>query len=193
MVHHLRIAVAFGLASACMGIAAPAAIAATEQRRFEAFNVDGRPTVPVRKGERASSCSASFVNSQSSALRCFAGNFIRDPCFVDPGDGDRAVCTPSPSARASVSMRGIEAADDGTRNTPSSRRPWALDLRNGASCFFVSGASSARRGRRLNYFCDDDRFLWGTPNRSAPSWTILRSRTFTGRGWRRAEVSVAWR
>lgn len=169
------------------------ALAATEQRRFEAFAEDGTPTVPVRKTEEADSCSASFVNSQSTALRCFAGNFIRDPCFIDPADFDRAVCTPSPSARSSIEMLGIEDADDGTRNTPSSRRPWALDLRGGSSCFFVSGASNSRQGKRLNYYCVDRRYLWGTPNRSTETWTILRSRTFTGRKWRRVSITVAWR
>ncbi len=192
----VRRPVVAGLIAASLGLvaAAPMALAAgTAQRRFEAFDSSGAPTVPVRSTESADSCSSSFVNSQSTALRCFAGNTIRDPCFLDPNDDDRAVCTPSPSARSSVEMLNIAAADDGSRNTPSSRVPWALDLRNGASCFFVSGASNARAGRRLNYFCDDRRYLWGIPNRSTSYWTILRSKRSSGRGWLRAKVAVAWR
>jgi len=170
-----------------------ASAAGTDLRRFEAFGDDGAPTVAVRKSEEADSCSASFVNSQSTALRCFAGNLIRDPCFIDPEDSDRAVCTAAPFARSSVEMLGVEAADDGTRNKPSTRAIWAIELRSGGSCTFASGASSSRNGKRLNYFCDDDRFLWGVPNRSRAVWTILRSKSFTGRKWRRAKIDVAWR
>lgn len=79
-----------------------AAGAGTEQRRFEAFRADGAPTVPIRKTQEADSCSASFVNSQVNALRCFVGNLIRDPCFQNPADPDLAVCTPSPWSRSSV-------------------------------------------------------------------------------------------
>lgn len=179
---------------AWLGVCATAASAAgTEQRRFDAFAADGAPTVRVVKTETASSCSASSVNSQSTALRCFADSVIRDPCFLDPNDGDRAVCVESPSARSGVAMRGVEKADDGRRNTPSSRTPWAIELRGGATCSFVSGASNTRGSRRLNYGCDDNRFLWGRPDRAESFWTILRSRSYSGRGWRRAKIAIAWR
>lgn len=185
-----------GLVLTCvwLGVGTTAASAAgTEQRVFAAFASDGSPTVRVVKTDTATSCSASSVNSQTTALRCFAGNIIRDPCFLDPNDGDRAVCVGAPNARSSVALRGIKAADDGTRNTPSSRTPWALELRGGATCSFLSGASGTRGSRRLNYGCDDNHFLWGRPDRASSFWTILRSRSYSGRGWRRAKIAIAWR
>jgi hypothetical protein len=90
-------------------------------------------------------------------------------------------------------MRGVKAADDGTRNTPTSRTPWAIELRGGATCGFVSGASGTRGTRRLNYACDDNHFLWGRPDRADSFWTIPRSRSYSGRGWRRAKIAIAWR
>lgn len=186
-----RVAVVAGLLLAIL--APPAVSAPTEQRRFEAFDADGDPAVPVRKRQGADTCTSSFVNSQSTALRCFAGSSIRDPCFIDPNDPDRAVCTPAPWARSSVGLSGIEDAVEDDRRTPVRRGPWAIELRSGAECSFLSGATAARGNRRLNYACDDDRFLWGIPRRSRPVWTILRSRTATGRPWRRAKIAVAWR
>ena len=89
-------------------------------------------------------------------------------------------------------LRGVLEADDGWRSDARSRTPWALDLRAGPQCTFVSGATGARGNRRLNYICDDKSLLWGTPRRSTRFWTILRSKAYEGR-WSRTRIAVAWR
>ena len=191
------------LAVGCL-LAAPAAQAAdsdraaaakrarTEQKTFSAFDAGGEPTVRIERTRTADSCSGSYINQQPTALRCFAGNSIYDPCFEDPADDDAAVCIASPHSRSGIRLRGIGNADDGTRNDGRGRMPWAVDLRRGQQCTFASGATGGRGERRLNFICDDGSFLWGSPRRSTRFWTILRSKTYEGR-WKRVQIAVAWK
>ncbi len=146
----------------------------------------------IQRTRAADSCSGSYVNQQVSALRCFSGNNIYDPCFLSPVDDDEALCIGSPHSRTGIRLRGILDADDGTRSDGSSRMPWAIDLRGGQQCTFASGATGGRGSRRLNYICSDSSFLWGSPRRRTRFWTILRSKTYEGR-WRRAQIAVAWK
>ena len=169
-----------------------AASPATERRTFSPFGPDGERQVAVSDYRSTGSCSDSFVSGQDGPLRCFSGNFIYDPCFPDPTGEDQALCVRSPRARSGVMLRGAVNAHDGYDSRPN-RAPWAVELFDGSMCTFVSGATSAKAGLRLNYMCGGTRVLWGTPNKRAATWTIRKSSGYSGRGWRRVKIKVAWR
>ncbi len=173
-------------------VPAMAAAKGTKLRTYSPYDADGEPTVRVTRSRYADSCSGSYVNGQASARRCFSGNNIIDPCFLDPFDEDRAVCVSSPQAKTGIRMRGMSDADDGTGGSSNRRQLWALDLRNGRQCGFLSGATSGRRGMRLNYGCENGAFLWGKPRRNTRFWTILHSKTLNS-PLRRKQIAVAWR
>lgn len=180
------------LTLALLLFSAASAPAATEQKTYSPYTPEGERTIDVRDYRSADTCGSSFISGQRGPLRCFSGNYIYDPCFPDPLGRDEALCVASPEASSGVMLRGAPGTDDGYGGRPNPA-PWALKLSNGAVCVFASGASNARRGLRLNYTCSDRRFLWGSPNKRLATWTIRRSRTYTGRGWRVAKIRTAWR
>ena len=191
---------------AVAGLALPfGAFAATDVKRYKAWDVAGDPTVPEFTERRGSCNSGSFVNPRSDAWRCFVGNRIYDPCFENPVYEREVICVASPWVRTGVVVRSrLDPAD---RYPIRGFRAWALRLKNGRGCVFVSGASSVVMGRRLNYVCRLRRFgedmnchlhgaalfLFGTPDRRRATWTILQASNYEGRRWRRVLIRAAWR
>ena len=174
------------------------ASAATEVKRYRAWDAAGDPIVPGFTERRGDCNSSSFVNPRSDAWRCFVGHRIYDPCFENPVYDREVICVASPWVRSGVVVR--------SRLDPSDRYPirgfraWALRLENGRGCVFVSGASGVVKGRRLNYVCRLRRFglagppfLFGSPDRSRATWTILKANDYVGRKWRRVRIRAAWR
>jgi hypothetical protein len=165
--------------------------AATTHKVFVApFDANGDPTIDTTRRE-GDSCTGSFVNGHTTAYRCFSGHFIYDPCFSGPLDDGRLLCVGTPWATEGVVLTGQEVSYPTTVARPVI---WAIGLASGARCTFASGASSVRAGLRLNYFCSGRRrtLLWGSPNRQRATWTIRMSHGYTGRGWRRVKIAVAW-
>jgi hypothetical protein len=71
--------------------------------------------------------------------------------------------------------------------------PWALQLASGARCVWVSGATNRVGSFRLNYFRNQGRYLFGSPDRSRATWRIRQARDFNGRAMRKVAIEVAWR
>src|SRR6476620_7030814 len=181
-----------------VAIAWPAVAAASTQRlRYSPFSPSGAaaPSLRIASAFGGECNTASFI-VRGNVYRCFAGNFIRDPCYFDALasaqlDRDVVVCVGSPWARSAVRLR----ADTLDRSSPlrAGAPPWARELASGPRCVFAEGASNVVGGRRLNYVCDHNRFLFGVPDTSRATWRIRVARDFNGRGMRIAAIRVAWR
>lgn len=181
-----------------IGCSAPQVAAArTAVATFSPFAGDGT----LRGGLRATpeyggSCaSGSFMVSGADVFRCFAGNAIRDPCYVDDlaGNDDRSVvvCVATPWDRSVVRLRisgDLDSAFGARANAP----PWALRLSSGTRCVFLEGATTVVRGQRLNYGCGNGRWLIGTPDRGRPTWRIRQVRGPTDSEPRRVSVAAAY-
>jgi hypothetical protein len=172
--------------------------AATKTKRYKAWDAAGDPTVPEFTERRGDCNSSSFVNRRHDAWRCFVGSRIHDPCFENPVFDRELICVASPWARKGVLVTSRLDPDD--RFPSSARRPWALRLANGRGCVFVSGASNFVRGRRLNYICrlrpfksPRPPFLFGLPDRSRATWTILLGRSYEPVRFMRVKIRAAWR
>lgn len=186
-------AAALLLATACPAVAG----AATQRRRYSPFGATGAavPSLHIASAFGGDCNTGSFI-VRGDVYRCFAGNFIRDPCYFDALasrqlDRDVVLCVGSPWARSAVRLR----ADTLNHSSPlpTGAPPWALELASGPRCLFVEGASNVVGGRRLNYFCDHNRFVFGVPDTSHATWRIGVARDFNGRGIRTAAIRVAWR
>jgi hypothetical protein len=181
-----------------LALVAPAASAgATQAKRYKAWEAAGDPAVPEFTDRRGSCNSSSFVNPRRDAWRCFVGSRIHDPCFENPGFDRQVICVASPWARTGVLVTSRLDPDD--RFPPGPRRPWALGLVNGRGCVFVSGATNVVRGRRLNYVCRlrpfrlaGPPFLFGLPDRSRSTWTILLGRGYEPARLERVKIRAAW-
>lgn len=180
-------------AIACPGVAG----ASTQRLRYSPFSPSGAaaPSLHIASAFGGDCGTASFI-VRGDVYRCFAGNFIRDPCYFDALasaqlDRDVVLCVGSPWARSAVRLRADTLERAGP--LPAGAPPWALELASGPRCVFAEGASNVVGGRRLNYVCDHGRFLFGVPNTSRATWRIRVARDFNGRGMRTAAIRVAWR
>ena len=55
--------------------------------------------------------------------------------------------------------------------------PWALELRNGVRCVFLTGATAAVAGMRVNYGCiGNAQAVVGDVNRVLPEWRVFVDR-----------------
>jgi hypothetical protein len=118
------------------------------------------------------------------AFRCFAGNFVYDPCFSSPiARAGVVVCPTDPANDDAIAIRlttGLPASTSHSQPAPT-MPPWAVQTAAGMVCFYASGASSIANGIRENYFCGaqgaDDGALWGFPSRRTQRWTQLQTRS----------------
>jgi hypothetical protein len=188
------IAIAVAAALALIMVVPAVGDAATQQKRYRAWDARGVATVQAMNERRGDCNSNSFINSRSDAWRCFVGNTILDPCFENPVFDREVLCVPSPWARSGTLVRSRLDPDD--RFPLTRTRPWALRLVNGRGCVSVSGATTVVRGSRMNYICRHFRtgpFLFGAPNRSRPTWTISLGHTYEPARFKRVRIRAAWR
>jgi hypothetical protein len=112
-----------------------------------------------------------------AAYRCFAGDAIFDPCWVQAGaDHSHVICLGLPWTHDVFRVHVTRGYDN---SVPATRAhyPWGLRLTRGTRCARVQGATGRVHGRPVTYFCPHSKLmLLGEPNRSKPQWTIRTAR-----------------
>ena len=139
------------------------------------------------------SCWTSSTTAQRpDAWRCMRNNGIYDPCFAPATANPRVVyCVASIRTKHVFAMQLTHALPHELANavTPTTRAmPWSIDLADGTSCDYSSGATGVVGGRRVNFFCSGGRVLLGDPDRSEPVWHI---RAMPQDGGKTALVTIA--
>ncbi len=118
----------------------------------------------------------SVADPRRDAWRCMVDNVIWDPCFSDTKVASWVLCpvdgTPFGKRVERLALSKALPRTRGNRGLPGQGNPWAIKLRGGKVCTFLTGATFAFHGKRVNYGCDRDTFLAGSPNRSKATWTI---------------------
>lgn len=103
-----------------------------------------------------------------------SGNAISDPCFATRRNDDVVACVRDPFSRDVTLMRLKKPiARQAAGKTNAQGNPWALRLASGATCVFLTGATGAYAGERVNYGCVPKGYVAGDPDRSAKLWTTL--------------------
>lgn len=183
------------LATAAVAAAAPTqARAGTTTENVRPVTASGtlKPGYHVTDTKRHASCIKGGSETIRNADRCFAGNFVVDPCWPGTNGRGRYVadyCLPVPWSHSVLRLKGAKPHVSG-----HGRGLWALRLRSGARCAFVGGGTSVFHGKRLNFACPHNRWLVGKPNRTQPTWTIMQV-TETRNGPRHAHrvaIAHAW-
>jgi len=108
----------------------------------------------------------------AGVYRCFAGNFVVDPCWPDESSSTPAVdCVLDPWKHqvVRITLRSRLTASPGGPLVP-----WGLQLSTGQRCVAAQGTHSGIDNNRhiLNYDCSPKLALVDQPNRSATVWTI---------------------
>ena len=182
--------IATALASAVVGVAGSSSTIVTVVRPFN----HGAPRAGLRitATYKGSCAGGSDATDRSDAWRCGFGNLLIDPCFSDPSGNVRtsSACVAHGAPRPSSCTSPGGAGPNTTRSAPTGH-PWGIQLRAGARCLFVQGASSDLRSLRLNYTCTDGSVLYGTARRGQP-WTILRATGNDAQATRTATIARVW-
>jgi hypothetical protein len=113
-----------------------------------------------------------------SAYRCFAGNEILDPCWVQAGaDHSHVICLGLPWTHQVSRVHVTRGYDNSVPASPA-HQPWGVRLSRGTRCARVQGATGRVHGRQITYFCPHSKLmLLGDPNRSHSRWTIRTARS----------------
>lgn len=181
------------VAALALTAAAAAAVAKTKIQVYDPF-AGGKlaPGLTLTKALRGSCVAGSSATPRAGAWRCFSGNAVLDPCFAKAGVKWLAcpVTTPFDKRVARLNLTKPLPAALANKARPGVGHPWTIRLTNGTVCAFLTGATIAFHGERVNYGCDRRTFLAGVPDRTTPTWTIT-----LGTGPRakpqRAQIAVA--
>ena len=171
--------------------------APTSVRIIEPFAVGGGLAAGLSVQETTSgSCwEGSLADSgRSDAWRCMAGNEIMDPCFSDPsGDGNAVACLTDPWNQQVVLLDLTQPLPFDHANTPAipEADPWALELADGERCTMTTGATAAIGNLRANYACTGGGWVYGDPDRTTSTWSVLLLPN-GGSSLGSVAVAVAW-
>ena len=114
---------------------------------------------------------ASLATQAPDAFRCMQGNAIHDPCFAPPRNRTVVACFIDPWHAVTVLTLDRPLPRHGPAIS-GPLLPWAIILMDGRRCTFLTGATAAMGGQRINYGCIGGSLLIGDPNTGPPLWTI---------------------
>jgi len=107
-----------------------------------------------------------WVNSISAprkgAWRCMIESSISDPCFVINGSED-LVCDFDPiTGDKGFLLKLTEPLPEDTATDYYGQGwGWLIQLEDGITCRFITGATGGINNERINYYCSDDSFVIG--------------------------------
>lgn len=109
------------------------------------------PEVPQTTQE--GSCWTSSV-STPAGWRCMVGNSIYDPCLIAT-DGKTVVCGIDTPDEAEFALKLTEPLPAPDAPADMQEVPYKIELADGTTCGFMTGATTGYDDKRLNWGCDD--------------------------------------
>ncbi|MDB5076975.1 MAG: hypothetical protein JWO42_3154, partial [Chloroflexi bacterium] len=105
--------------------------------------------------------SESAALDRADAWRCAAGNIIYDPCFSAKAHATTVICDATPLKPVGITLTLSKPLP--THLPAHGRQVWFLKLGDGTICSFLTGATGAVSGQRLNYGCTNQNYVLGDP------------------------------
>jgi hypothetical protein len=183
-------------AGAAAGVGAALAGAAPTRTRaiiYQAFTSSGKPAIHVTSTSRGSCNGGASAINRSDAWRCFAGNFVYDPCFSSPKATGIVLCPLGPWTASGAEIKLTAPLTGANKGKPStSGHPWAIETSTD-KCVAATGATSILDHLRANYFCQTTKnALWGYPSRTSEPWTIYSAPGTATKLTRKVAIKAAW-
>lgn len=130
----------------------------------------------VRGPDQEGYCWTESLSSwQPDAWRCMVANRIYDPCFGTSTADNPVICGASPQGDASGFRLKLTQPLPARKAPPAGTHAWMLELADGVTCGFLTGASTGVEGERANYGCTDGWYILGEPQPDAV-WTARQAR-----------------
>jgi hypothetical protein len=141
------------------------------------FGPDGslRTDLRVRRTLRNGSCIPNRSAKVVNAAICFRGRYRYDPCWEDPNSsGASLICLSAPWEQNVTRMLVRKPLREPVPLSPSSQTPypWGIELIDGSRCLVHAGAHDSIGGIAVDFYCEGDRVLLRTLDRSQPLWSI---------------------
>jgi len=173
---------------------ASAATTTTKTHIYQAFTSSGKPAIKITKTVTGTCNGGSAAINRNDAWRCFAGNFVYDPCFNSSKANGILVCPGNPWSTSAVELKLKGKLTLGNTKKPStSGMPWAIETTTGLKCAIDTGATTVVQKQRLNYFCVKSKDgLWGSPSRKHEPWTIYIAPGTTTKLSTTVGIQTAW-
>jgi hypothetical protein len=154
------------------GDSRPSVTTATKSQIYSPIGLAGKIAQDVRIGSDASGeCfNPSLVNFRVNVWRCITSRSkIEDPCW--PLSRFEVLCAPRGPSTPLDRVRLSHPLPLRFPDSPTfPKRPWALELADGAQCIWNSGASVAVTGEHVAYTCDNGDQVINELDRSDPLW-----------------------
>lgn len=144
-------------------------------------------------------CGAGSDSVPGPTYRCFFGDSIEDPCWLDAAVAGSVLCMTQPWSK-SLTRGYVAELEPSTEPVPTGLSyPWGVELTTGERCVAEQGAHDEFRGHVVDYGCGGPpsytgRVLLRGMHRSRPSWSF-DSAWWTGKSYqprRKVKVRIAW-
>ncbi len=189
------LAVASAALAGCSSAASKApALTATRQVNVSPVGADGAPVSGYRTAQTVANASCEAGSEAiGRAYRCFAGNYLYDPCWAVRASTPTVLCLGYPWS-VTVIRLAVGAPLSAIPAEPGIGEPWGLELADGQRCLLLQGAHSLFAGRVIDYYCNARLLLLRGLTRTAPVW---RAASVTGVAGKQAlgpseQIRIAW-
>jgi hypothetical protein len=145
---------------------------ATQIIIYQAFtqaNALNQNLVVAQRYKGSCSSRSVAVPGRNDAWQCQTCSMTLDPCFQDDA---YVACTVSPwSDKVSILLLNTPLYKSPKTKINLKTQPWGIELKNGARCTFLTGASTMITNLRINYTCNPYIYsIIGKIDRSSPIW-----------------------
>jgi hypothetical protein len=179
---------------ACTSGSAPA-LTATKKVHVSPVRMDGTPVSGFRTTQTVAGANCEAGSEAIGlAYRCFAGNFVYDPCWAERAATPTVLCLPVPWSVTDVRLQVSAPLSAIPAEPGTTSEPWGLELASGQRCVMVQGAHSVFKGRVIDYYCNSGLSLLRGLTTSSAVWTAA---SVTGSAGTQApgpseQIKIAW-
>jgi hypothetical protein len=140
------------------------------------------PTYTVKTADilDGAECQTSLSSTRSDAFRCFLGDAIFDPCFIQTGIGYMD-CPSKPNEHNRILTVSKLTKDPQLQESSKDEAPWYITLEGGLNCSYVSGITDTVADGRIDYACEDETWLSLPLNKESDVFTIKCYKQTLGR------------
>lgn len=181
-------------------LARPSVVHDTVSRHVSPVDAGGHLRSGYVVRHHLSKASCQFGSEASgTAYRCFAGNYVIDPCWV-AANKHYVDCLTAGWSHAVWRLHVTKGYDNEGYNRRHGGRgndPWGVQTVSGARCGWLQGATGTVGKYRINYGCGKSpkTVLIGNVNRRPATWTIRKAHDTGNYKYKRdgrVELQRAW-
>jgi hypothetical protein len=127
-----------------------------------------------------------------NVYRCFAGDFVYDPCWVETGSrADHVLCASAPWSHRVTQLTWKPSGNESLSSTTSTKALFGLRMADGKRCVAAQGAHSIFHGKTVNFYCNKNTSLLGLPNQHQTVWRMREAVEKSGKTTLGKRVAVA--